>query len=157
MSYPLIANGEVFVTVGNVDPYWNASGGARVVALNAGNGAVLWSHPIATVYSLANAAYDGGRVYVQGFAGQLVAFDAGSGQVAWTDDLSSNGLFYIFDAAPTASNGVVYTVGQRSSATSLFAIDEASGRLLWQTDNLDGSALVQMANLGDRAARRLRG
>jgi probable HAF family extracellular repeat protein len=145
VSYPLIVNGEVIVTVGNVDAYWNSSGGARVVALDASTGNILWSHNIQTVYSTANATYDSGRVFVQGYGGVLMALDVMTGTPAWTEDLSSNGLYYIWDAAPTASNGVVYTVGERSSSPSVFAVDEVTGDVLWRADMPAGSGLSSPA------------
>src|ERR671928_1205364 len=59
VSYPLIAGGYVYVTVGNT-----SSSGTQLYALRQSDGSVAWSTPISGSFAWSNAAYDGGRVFV---------------------------------------------------------------------------------------------
>src|SRR5829696_5311857 len=58
ISYPLIADGRVFVTVKN------ASGqGTTLFALDATNGAILWSSALGGSFLWSAACYESGRVF----------------------------------------------------------------------------------------------
>jgi outer membrane protein assembly factor BamB len=120
-SYPLIANGEVYVVVPNAAAY-----GTTLYALDHGDGRVLWSQPIPGTYSIAGPAYDAGRIYVVNFDGRLRAFDAGAGNPDWSTQLPGQ---YAFTSPPTAANGVVY-VGGAGSGGTVYAVDEATGHAL---------------------------
>ena len=129
-SYALIADGKVFVTV----PV--SGGGSEVLALDQGTGATLWG-PILVAGS-ANAAYDNGRLFVIsspfGNAATMEAFDAGTGAPDWSTLLSGQ---YAFSSAPSAGDGMVFTGGAGSGGT-LYALDEASGALVWTQNVQNG-------------------
>jgi outer membrane protein assembly factor BamB len=122
-SYPLIANGAVYVVDGPASASGSGSG-LDLYALNPANGAILWQHPLT---SSAGLAYDAGRVFVVDGGGLLTAFDAASGAIDWSVQLPGQ---YAFSAPPTAANGIVY-VGGAGTGGTLYATNEANGALLW--------------------------
>ena len=121
VSYPLIAGGLVYVTVGSSSQY-----GTTLYALSQRDGSVVWSRPIPGTYYWSNAAYDDGRVFVVNFDGYLQALAADTGTLVWARQLPGQ---YAFSSPPTARNGIVYVSGAGSGGT-LYAVDEASGALL---------------------------
>src|SRR5919197_1952822 len=127
VSYPLIAQGMVFVTAGD-----NASATATLYALDQQTGQVVWSQPLAFFRPWANAAYEGGRIFVVGNnpvccgSGLMSAFAADTGAPLWTAQLPGQ---YLFSSPPTAANGLVYTAGAGSGGT-VYAVDEASGAVV---------------------------
>jgi outer membrane protein assembly factor BamB len=121
VSYPLIADGRVFVTVADNDGF-----GTTLYALDQATGATLWSQAISgTPWS--TAAYDAGRVFVVNFDGVLRRFDPASGEPAWAVQLPGQ---FVFTSPPTADGGVVYTGGAGSGGT-LYAVSESDGAVLW--------------------------
>lgn len=131
-SYPLIADGMIYLTAAGAD----TSGHVALYALDRGTGRSVWGPAILPGTPPTNAAptaYDAGRVFVlQGDAltGEVLsAFDSHKGSVAWSTRLP--GQFFV-QSAPTASNGTVYVLGQDSGPT-LYAVSEASGNVLWST------------------------
>lgn len=130
VSYPLIAQGKAFVTVGSTSTY-----GKRLYALDLVTGATVWGPvDIGGYYDWSGAAYDNGTVFVLNFNGQLSAFDAGTGAAVWTTQLPGQ---YAFTSPPTAINGVVYAGGAGSGGT-LYAVDEASGAVQWMQSVMNG-------------------
>jgi outer membrane protein assembly factor BamB len=123
VSYPLIADGKVFVTVADN----GGSYGTNLYALDQATGAVLWSQPVSGTYFWSNAAYDGGQVFVLNYDGLLRAYDAGTGTLNWSSQLPGQ---YAFSSPPTADNGVVYAGGAGSGGT-LYAVSESNGSVLW--------------------------
>jgi outer membrane protein assembly factor BamB len=124
VSYPLIAQAKVFVTVTDA-----SGGGTKLHALDAATGKPAWG-PIGvggTYYGWANAAYDGGRIFVVNFDGLLKAFDAPTGILQWSHQLPGQ---YAFSSPPTAFQGIVY-VGGAGHGGTLYAVDSATGDLLW--------------------------
>src|SRR5215472_3899935 len=130
-SYSLVANGEVFLT-GPAD----ASGHAGLFALDQRTGRSVWGpivlsiNPSAPKFAL--ATYDGGRVFVLQGDNVLSAFDSGTGALDWRTTLPGQSFG---EAVPTASNGVVYAVGESVGAT-VYAVSEASGSVIWSTPAL---------------------
>ncbi|HXM56409.1 MAG TPA: PQQ-binding-like beta-propeller repeat protein, partial [Candidatus Dormibacteraeota bacterium] len=130
VSYPLVADGNVYVIAANAD---DTSGHASLFALDQRTGRSVWgpvSLPTAPGLPVNNAldAYDGGRVFVLQGNGLLRAFDSRTGALAWTTALPGQALA---DAPPTAVNGTVYVVGEDASAVT--AVSEASGSVRWTT------------------------
>jgi outer membrane protein assembly factor BamB len=129
VSYPLIAEGKVFVTAGStVD---SSTRTPVLYALDEVSGQTLWSQTLPVYWPRANAAYDGGKIFVEGTDpvccdGVLVAYDANTGNLLWRTQLPWQ---YATDAPPTAANGVVYVSGS-GSGSALFAVSEADGRIL---------------------------
>ncbi|MDX6310471.1 MAG: hypothetical protein QOI06_3517 [Nocardioidaceae bacterium] len=122
ISYPLIVNGTVFVTVRDSGGY-----GTTLFALSETDGSTLWHHLIPGTYWWSNAAYDNGAVFVVNYDGVLSAYGAAKGHLLWSEQLPGQSSF---SSAPTAQGGVVY-VGGAGSGGTLYAVDEATGAVLW--------------------------
>jgi outer membrane protein assembly factor BamB len=105
MSYPLIADGKVFVNV--IGQNTGNGVGTSLYALDAATGAVAWG-PISNPSSIdfANSAYDDGKIYVVNADAILQQFDAETGAPGF-----KVGLGFFFDAPPVASRGIVYVGG----------------------------------------------
>ena len=123
VSYPLIANGMVYVTVADN----GGSYGTNLYALDQATGAIVWSQPISGTYFWSNAAYDGGHVFVLNYDGLLREFDAATGTPGWSVQLPGQ---YSFSSPPTADGGVLYAGGAGSGGT-LYAVSETDGSVLW--------------------------
>ena len=127
VSYPLVADGKVFVTTAGP-----ASGGGlygtQLFALDAQTGAIAWG-PVAIsgTYFWSGHAYDNGKLFVVNFDGLLRSFDAASGQPGWSVQLPGQ---YAFTSPPTAVNGIVY-VGGAGSGGTVYAVDQTNGNVLW--------------------------
>jgi outer membrane protein assembly factor BamB len=129
VSYPLIAEGKVFVTAGSTAD--DATRTPVLYALDQASGQTLWSQTLPVYWPRANAAYDGGKIFVAGTDpvccdGVLVAYKADTGTLLWRTQLPWQ---YATDAPPTAANGVVYVSGS-GSGSALFAVSEDDGRIL---------------------------
>jgi len=120
-SYPLIADGMVFVT----SPY------NGLYAINQATGSTIWS---AATYGSTGLAYDRGQVFEWDRSGDLTAFDAATGTIDWSEPIGSN-RSNDYGAAPTAVNGVVYVTG----SYTVFAVRESDGKTLW-TGSVSGEA-----------------
>lgn len=118
MSYPVAADGRVFVAVRLRE---QSSYGATILALSAEDGSTLWG-PIRLdgPYWWAGLAYGEGRVVASGFDGPLTAFDAASGAVLWTAPIG-----VLLSSEPTVFDGRVYVSGAG-------AFDLRTGSLLWR-------------------------
>jgi outer membrane protein assembly factor BamB len=130
ISYPLIAQGMVFVTTTGQQH--------TIMALDEHTGATVWSENISGTYLTANAAYDSGKVFVVNFDGLMKAFDAASGSLLWSVNLPGQ---YAFTSPPTATNGIVFTGGAGTGGT-VYAVDETNGAVLWTmpVENGDSSS-----------------
>ena len=124
VSYPLVANGRVFVTADTATDGTPPS----VRALDLHTGATVWG-PIALA-NRATLAYDGGRVFVLDERGALMALDAATGTQAWAIQVQPQPFY---NAPPLASGGVLYIDGTGNSGT-LVAISEQTGAVLWTVD-----------------------
>jgi outer membrane protein assembly factor BamB len=130
VSYPLIADGKVFITVGSTSN--DATRTPRLYALDQASGQILWSQTLPLYWPRANAAYDRGRIFVAGNNltlggnGVMLAYAADSGSLLWRSELPYQ---WSFTSAPTAANGVVYTAGAGFGGT-LYAVSETDGQLL---------------------------
>jgi outer membrane protein assembly factor BamB len=122
ISYPLIAQGMVFVTTTTENNY-----GDTLVALNEHTGTTIWSANIPGTYYFANAAYDSGKVFVVNFDGLMKAFNAANGTLLWSVELPDQ---YAFTSPPTAANGIVF-VGGAGSGGTVYAVNETNGEVLW--------------------------
>lgn len=143
VSYPLIAEGKVFVIAGS-----SSSGQVNLYALDASSGSILWGPVLIAegAYWWAATAYDNGMVFVvpnttPGFSnGQLLAFRTSDGSLQWTASLIGQ---YFFTAPPTVGNGLVYTGGAGDGGT-VYAVKETDGSLAWtaSVENGDNSSPV---------------
>ena len=130
VSYPLIAEGKVFVTAASSMD--NATRTPVLYALDQASGRALWSQTLPLGWPRANAAYDGGRIFVSGTDpvccndGVVLAYAADTGTLLWRIELPWQ---YATTAAPTAANGVVYVSGSGSGG-AVFALSEDDGHIL---------------------------
>jgi outer membrane protein assembly factor BamB len=130
VSYPLVANGTVFITAGG----WNLSlAPGSVTAVDRTTGATLWG-PL-TLGNEPLAAYDRGSLFVINFDGQLISLDAATGATNWSVNISRP---YRLSSPPVAVDGVVYV----PEAGGAFA--EADGHPLWRAPyyGTDGAVAV---------------
>jgi outer membrane protein assembly factor BamB len=120
ISYPLIAQGLVFITSATTTKTM------ELMALDEHTGATVWSADVGNC-CFANAAYDSGKVFVVNNDGLMKAFDAAAGTPLWSVNLPGQSSF---TSPPTASNGIVFTGGAGSGGTA-YAVDETNGAVLW--------------------------
>jgi outer membrane protein assembly factor BamB len=127
ISYPLIAGGMVYVTTSGLS-LGGGTYGAWLYALDEQTGHIVWG-PIAlsSDYSTSASAYDHGKIFVINYDGLLRSFDAATGTPGWSTQLPGQ---WAFTSPPTAINGIVY-VGGAGSGGTLYAVDEATGNVLW--------------------------
>jgi FOG: WD40-like repeat len=131
ISYPIIADGKVFVTVRNPSVY-----GTKLYALNAATGAIAWGPiDLGGVYYWSALCYENGRVFALNGDGVLRAFDAANGNIVWTRQLPGQ---YSFSSAPTVYQGVIYTGGAGSGGT-VYAVSADTGNVLWTASVMNGS------------------
>lgn len=124
VSYPVVAEGKVFVTVGDPEgPY-----GTVLHALDAATGQSVWERPIAGTYWASYAAYDDGRVFVGNSDGLVRAFRAADGTPLW--ESSFDGA-YGFAGTPIAHEGRVY-YSAAGDGISTAALSQTDGGVLWQ-------------------------
>ncbi|MFZ2508060.1 MAG: PQQ-binding-like beta-propeller repeat protein [Steroidobacteraceae bacterium] len=124
ISYPVIADGKVYVTT-NVDVS-GANYGTSLYALDLATGNVAWG-PIsiaATFAAWSGHTYDHGRLFVVNYDGLLRSFNAATGAPGWSTQLYQQNAY---TAPPTAVNGIVYVGG----GGRVHAVDETTGDLLW--------------------------
>jgi outer membrane protein assembly factor BamB len=122
MSYPVVADGLVFVSVRNRDVY-----GTTIYALDATSGVVRWSRANPGTYWYGGMAYEQGRLFVLNFDGDLTALAAQTGAPLWSKSMAGQ---YSFDGPPVAFGGDVYVSGAGSGGT-VYAVDGADGHSLW--------------------------
>lgn len=125
ISYPVVADGRVFVTA-------STDGGAyggSLYAFDQATGAPLWGPiSLAGTFYVAGVAYEDGLVYTLNYNGALTAFDEATGAVRWTVNLPEQS---VFNAAPSAYRGLVYVAG---IGGRLYAVNGRTGAMVWATD-----------------------
>jgi outer membrane protein assembly factor BamB len=124
-SYPLIADGMVFVTTSDQ----GGSYGGWLYAIDQATGKIAWGPvPLSGTYYSFTLAYDNGTVFVNNFNGTITAFEASTGSQLWAQNTSD------FSGNLVASNGVVYVQG----SGPVYAVSETTGAILWVSPDLDG-------------------
>jgi outer membrane protein assembly factor BamB len=119
-SYPLIADGRVFVAS---RPLTGEDGPRSLLAVDAGTGRALWSQPLPQTDFIA-AAYHAGVVIVvaDGDPAQVAAYAAADGRRLWSRDLPHDTR-----GEPAAADGTVYiTYGPTAEA-----LDVRTGATRW--------------------------
>jgi outer membrane protein assembly factor BamB len=132
MSYPLIANGKVYVTM----RYATNVFGTDLYALNAADGATLWSYPLGGSFYWSAICYENGRVFALNNSGMLRAFDGDNGTVIWSQQVT--GLE--FNSAPTVFQGVIY-VASGANGGRVTAVSADTGTILWTTPVSAGASI----------------
>jgi outer membrane protein assembly factor BamB len=138
VSYPIIADGKVIVTVGNAE-----DGQAYLYGFDQTTGEEAWPRvpldPRQTDFHYANAAYGDGTVYAVDALGQLTAVNASTGQVVWTEPVPDLGKCADpgFAGPPTIAGGHIYLAGNQTE----YALQESTGQLVWDVcDEIGGNA-----------------
>jgi outer membrane protein assembly factor BamB len=133
ISYPLIADGMVFVTVANTGNY-----GTQLFALDAATGTTVWQQPISGTYFWSNAAYDNGQVFVVNYNGVVESFAAATGTLSWSMQMPGQTSF---SSPPTPQSGLLYLAGAGEGGT-LYAVNESNGSVQWtqSVENGDNSS-----------------
>jgi outer membrane protein assembly factor BamB len=112
LSSPTVADGKVYVGLND----------GKVLALNAGNGVVLWSYQTGgAVYSTPAVADN--VVYFGSWDNSVYALNALTGAVLWSHKTGS----YV-QSSPAVANGVVYIASYDANVS---ALDATTGNLLW--------------------------
>jgi outer membrane protein assembly factor BamB len=124
VSYPVIAEGMVFVTVRPPD---GAAYGTTAVALDLATGGVRWTRPVSGAYYWSALAYDQGRLFLVNGDGRLSAIAPATGATLWTTQLSQ----YSFSSPPVAYDGYVYLTGAGSGMTA-YAVRASDGAVVWE-------------------------
>jgi outer membrane protein assembly factor BamB len=124
-SYPIIADGKVFVVTASS----SGSYGGDLYALDATTGKAAWGPvPLSATYFWFALAFGDGNVYVNDFNGTVTAYNASTGSQVWAQTTS------YFSGAPVVSNGVVYVQGPGP----VYALSAKTGAILWTSGDLDG-------------------
>ncbi len=128
---PTLRNGRLFITTVDNQTY----------ALNATDGATVWTHQgiaeTASLLSGTSPAVDADVVVIPYSSGELFALRADNGVVLWQDQLAAvrrtTNVAAISDirGRPVIDRGRVYAIGH---ANMVVAIDERSGRRLWERE-----------------------
>jgi outer membrane protein assembly factor BamB len=135
ISYPLIAEGKVFVTTGH-----EFAPGSMLYALDAATGATSWGPiDISGTRPWSGIAYDAGRIFAVNYDGLLRAFDAASGSLLWQTRLVPETETWAFSTPPTALNGLVYTAGSRFGGR-VFGVSQLDGSIRWTATVVVGDA-----------------
>jgi outer membrane protein assembly factor BamB len=137
VSYPVIADGQVFVTVEST-----GSPGTELYALNAGTGAVEWSAALGGSNGFSALAYDGRKIFSLNYDGILTAFSARTGGKLWAVSLSNT-----FTAPPTAYDGMIYVAGAGISGF-VHGVSEVGGVTWWRYSVPGGKGSPAVDNTG---------
>jgi len=123
ISYPLIANGMVYVNAA----YHNNSA-VRLVALSAKTGKIVWQKSSKQDEYYGAAAYDNGLIFEVTSSGYLSAYDATTGKKIWEHKFVDQ---FCFQNPPVAGGGYVALTGDGSGGT-VYTLEEKSGKVLWK-------------------------
>ena len=125
VSYPVIANGLVFVNVGNNGVRY----GSHFYALRLNTGEIVWRKKIRGSYYWSATAYENGKVFVVNADGVVRAFTADdAGLVVWMRRLPCLGG--TATSAPTALNGYLYVACE---TRGVYALREDNGHIRWNS------------------------
>jgi outer membrane protein assembly factor BamB len=121
VSYPLIAEGRVFVVVSK-----KPLAGTQLYALDQVTGAIVWG-PVefAGLSYGANATYGGGKIFALNREGLVCAYDSATGAESWCHQSDE---YPICGLPPVAFAGRVYACG----GAGVVALSQATGDLLWK-------------------------
>jgi alcohol dehydrogenase (cytochrome c) len=108
-------------------------------AIDANNCAFKWraQHPIGAIPAAAatrGVAYLGGRVFRGSYDGNVIAYNAATGQQAWITKLTAPDSGEFISAAPIAWNGMIFigtAGGDSGSICHVAALDANTGRIIW--------------------------
>ncbi len=128
-TYTVIASYNAMVYIAGSDGY--------LYALDAATGAITWKFN--DDGQMANPAYADNTIFVGDSKGQFYAFNAATGTVKWNVSLSTAGY-----SMATVHDGKVIAVLD-NGGNKIIALDENSGKLLWESAAVGFSASVPNA------------
>ena len=143
VSYPVIAEGRVFVTTSR-----HSDHAAALVALDAASGETLWAQSLEpTDDGWTGASYGGGLVYAVNGPGLVRAFRPDTGAEVWRRQLEAN----VHAASPTYSDGVLFlssitnsyekvTDPEENATGGAYALRASDGAVLWRRPVIGGSS-----------------
>ena len=113
------------------------SSDANIYALDINNGNLKWEFSTGAMINQSGVTISNGVVFVGSRDGNLYALNAISGALKWKYD--TNGIS-LEESSPTVSNGLVYIAGwynlpYNSRPGSVYAVDGATGSLVWESLN----------------------
>ncbi len=129
VSYPIITTSSVYVLATQGTTAGNA--GAAMYAFDVTTGNLQWGPVVLTTNPGVNFAYGQGRLITVHRSCMAKGFDATTGNQAWTLDLTNTSVSQC-GSVPTVYRGIAYAVGSGVEST-VFAMDIATGKLLWST------------------------
>lgn len=133
VSYPLLAEGKIFVTTAN-----SPENGVHLHGLEAATGASVWSAPVPAVYNAGEACYANGKVFVYSnkvtSQPTLDAFEASTGTLLWSQPLTGQNMF---TSPPTAGNGMVY-IGGAGWGGTVYGLRQSDGQEVWRASVANG-------------------
>ena len=115
---PVVSGGKVFIG-GSVGLE------GHMYAFDAATGATLWVGPAQASFFVDSAASAHGLVFANSIYSTLLAYDAETGAIAWTSNLTD------VRASPTLSNRTLYVA---SFDGTLTALDAETGTPLWSAE-----------------------
>jgi len=123
--------GATSAAVGGSGVYIGTSDGA-LVALDARTGAQLWRTAVAASGNVVNPpAFNNGDVFVGTALDGFFALDGASGAIRWHFDTGSD----ITGTAVATDTAVYIGAGTEAKSGHLWALDPATGRVLWTVDD----------------------
>ncbi len=140
MGTPVVAEGKVFLSAGNVGfNFSNVSAFAKtktaargegisfngIYAVNARTGELLW-HYGTQGEAMPTPAYAAGKIFFVTGDGYALALEASSGKLLWKTELKGMANM----SSPAVVDGKLYVA--MSSPGSVFCLDAASGKKVWQ-------------------------
>jgi outer membrane protein assembly factor BamB len=152
-----LGSGYSGVSVVKGRAYTATSDGTRdvVLAFDAASGRELWRTPLGETYRghdgskdgpMSTPTVDGGRVYLVGPHGLLVALDADTGRVVWKHDLKAEyGAavpVYGFATSPVLTGGLAIVQAGGEKQHHMMAFDAGTGKLAWTAQHGTGAAYV---------------
>ena len=115
---PVVSNGKVYIGSGDLTE-------SHMYAFDALTGATLWVGAQQSHFFLNSAAVGHGLVFATAYLSPLTAYDADTGEIAWTSDLPD-----MARAAPVLNGSVLYVAGFEGQ---LYALDARTGSVHWST------------------------
>lgn len=124
MTSPIISEGKVYIATTDE----NLSGKAKVCALDAQSGKMLWQYPLRN--SVKNTiAIEDGLVFAQDIEGNFYALDKKKGTLAWEKQLPVKKETTLIEGIVT-DKGRVYA----GSGHALSAFEARTGKLIWKNN-----------------------
>jgi outer membrane protein assembly factor BamB len=133
VSYPVVADGRVFVVTDRASAQTGVQGGS-IYALDVNTGATLWG-PLdhSSAYRWAAHTYANGRLFVITASGLLRAINPATGAVIWSVQMPGD---MGYSAPPVAVNGLVYL--SYGASGLMIAVRQEDGATLWTAPVANG-------------------